>query len=243
MPDNTPPDWVADRTFFDEGWVDMDRRLSARTRRRYALYVLPLLAILLLLAGTLVLWPNPANTPQARPSVPAPATTPAAINTRKATPSGTATEGPVATRLPLRSGDEVGDRKAIVSTENAVGNLPDERALPALTAPARPAQPYVVDTVGTLRYLVAGALPPFDLPVIAVVETAAPFVARPQRWNLTAGASQYLKGPHPGYFGQLTYNLPVGRWLPSVGLRVDRNFRTIESADLSQGNEAPQPAI
>ena len=67
MPAEPHEDWIADAAFFDEGWVDMERRLDRRKRRRAGWWWLGVILPLAVL-GVWLLWPG-----KSQPSVPPPA--------------------------------------------------------------------------------------------------------------------------------------------------------------------------
>lgn len=240
MPDNSPPDWVADDTFFDEAWSDMDRRLQARNRRRRALYLLPLLALLLLLlAGTLVLWPSTDDTTAASQEPPVAAAAPATIETSEAVQPGTSTEMPTVTpQADPVAATNADYRRTKNITNKLPGRLPETAALPTDPAPARTAQTNVVDTISTLRYVIEWSAQLINPEVALPVGTEAAVVVQPRRWEIAGGINQYTDGPRPGYFGQVTYVLPAGKWLLPLALRVDRSYRRVTAMQLSDGSYA-----
>ncbi|CAH1002008.1 hypothetical protein LEM8419_02923 [Neolewinella maritima] len=242
---HTPPSWSPDEAFWNEGWQDMDRRLTARRRRALLpWFFLGLLLIGLFIAGTQVQWTGRETDATATAPLisPVPSTT---SNTPSATDSATAAP-PV--RQPVLK-QEAGDLLTVRRPARLAAIEPDgqlagrnQSATETAPAPARPAQlprevepgrdaedpRDVLPAAGTVASLAIAPIPvAWSLPELAASAALSYRIEAQghQRFSIAVGASTFIGSWRPGGYGQLDYRLGRGRWRFPVSLRYDYGQR------------------
>ncbi|WP_157974287.1 hypothetical protein [Lewinella sp. IMCC34183] len=248
MPDKNT-DWTADKSFWDEGWNDMEHRLDRQRRRRF---LLPLLLCLLLAgAGALVLYnlppeasPADGPAPVARPYADAPATNgpaPAAAPgpARAATPGTDRSPQPL---NPAASGSATARR----TTSPGLFRSGMAPAAPApvsgeATSPTPPAPSGSAPEPVTKLALIVEPLPlaPLaalsvnpELPEVRLSTPADPLVpaSAHSRYFLAAGTQVYPGSFLPGSYGMVERRFGRGDWFFPVALRYDYARRGVKSS-------------
>ncbi len=238
MPDKNPIDWTPDEAFWNEGWTDMDRRLTRKNRR--PVFLLLLLGCLVA-AGTLVWYTStePPLTADAAGLVrSAPeqttSTTISPTESRDADPDRPrerAAALPTA-RDPADLGGAERARSYMVSRPTSFAPAPAD----PLSRPPRSRSPEARDNRVTaqlesrLMYLPQGDLLPtvrVASPPVDTVLEAATFVGSPtpSAWSLTLGSNVYGEDPLPGGSVEIGYRMTRGKWFVPVALRYDYSRR------------------
>ena len=250
MPDRNTPNWTPDDAFWNEGWADMDRRLT--TKRRRPLLLLLFLLGCVALAGTLVLWPSPSQ-PLSERSSP----DPTEGRERIATPPEDSRTGNTQPDLVI-----AGDRSqspnlqafqpARVASPVLRSGLRSAKVTPIAPAPAatavtdRSVQAYEMREAISATFLDTELYPLPDRlrnPLLQVapppVDTSsetAPFTALRDghKFALSLGTNVYLNSMLPGWSAQAGYRLGSGKVFVPVALRYDYSRRAVEVNNSSE---------
>ncbi len=234
MPDRNTPNWTPDDTFWNEGWADMDRRLTKKRRRPLFLFLL--LFGCITLSGTLALY-----MPEMRDA------------------SGTQPTGEQRTESVkekrIAAAPPVREWKPSTLPEPA--KSPRANRLPT-TAPAPPAPRFEAIEVETYAYLEVQVVQPLEtavhflptdqgppalLPRVPPVDTAAEassFISASgtSGWVLSIGANAYAGSFLPGGSAAVEYRWGQGTWYFPLSLRYDHSRRKLHFGSTSELEDA-----
>jgi hypothetical protein len=251
MPDkHTPRDWSADETFWNDAWQDMQRRLHPTPRRRaFRPWLLALLLLLLIGAGTLVLRPQEEQTGSGKGEQLI-----ATLDVAAVDPQASGVEHPPRASI-------AGDGQAISLQGDRPGGLPTRIASPNEMAPAAPpiGSPFVstasidsneaIEDASIMKFQDQFAtafpattpvlpltidVPPvyfpltFSLPLkdIEVPDVLVVPITNP-RWQVAAGVNNGTRYRQPGWYAQTSYRLSRESTFVTIALRYDRSHRGV----------------